>query len=83
MMPDRLGMSSDDKKTSPAPKSSRPGAAVPAAGLIDEVNVPIVPLLLGAGERLFDRLGRAAPRLEQVRVVEAPGVTPVTYRVIR
>lgn len=54
-----------------------------AAGLVDEVNVSIVPLLLGAGERLFDRLGSAAPRLEQVRVIEAPGVTHVKYRVIR
>ncbi len=54
-----------------------------AAGLVDEVNVSIVPLLLGAGERLFDRLGGAAPRLEQVRVIEAPGVTHVKYRVIR
>ena len=54
-----------------------------AAAWIDEVNVSIVPLLLGAGERLFDRLGRSAPRLEQVRVIEAPGVTHVKYRVIR
>ncbi len=54
-----------------------------AAGLIDEVNVSIVPLLLGAGERLFDRLGGAAPRLEPVRVIEAPGVTHLKYRVIR
>jgi dihydrofolate reductase len=54
-----------------------------AAGLIDEVNVSIVPLLLGEGERLFDRLGSAAPPLEQVRVIEAPGVTHVKYRVIR
>jgi dihydrofolate reductase len=54
-----------------------------AAGLVDEVNVSIVPLLLGAGERLFARLGSTAPRLEQVRVIEAPGVTHVKYRVIR
>jgi dihydrofolate reductase len=54
-----------------------------AAGLVDEVNVSIVPLLLGAGERLFDRLGGGAPRLEPVRVIEVPGVTHVRYRVIR
>jgi dihydrofolate reductase len=54
-----------------------------AAGLIDEVNVSIVPLLLDAGERLFDRLDAGAPRLEQVRVIEAPGVTHIKYRVIR
>ena len=40
-----------------------------AAGMFDEVNVSIVALLLGAGERLFDRLCSGAPRLEQVRVI--------------
>ncbi|TMQ11088.1 MAG: dihydrofolate reductase [Deltaproteobacteria bacterium] len=52
-----------------------------AAGLVDEVNVSIVPLLLKAGERLFDRLGSAERKLEQVRVIEAPGVTHIRYRV--
>jgi dihydrofolate reductase len=54
-----------------------------AAGWVDEVNVSLVPLLLGAGERLFDNLGDARPRLEQVRVVEAPDVTHLKYRVVR
>jgi len=54
-----------------------------AAGALDEVNVSMVPLVLGAGERLFDNLGARAPRLEQVRVVEAPGVTHVRYRVVK
>jgi dihydrofolate reductase len=52
------------------------------AGYVDEVNVSLVPLLLGAGERLFDNLGAAVPRLEQVRVVEAPDVTHIKYRVV-
>jgi len=51
------------------------------AGHVDEVNVSLVPLLLGAGERLFDNLGDALPGLEQVRVVEAPDVTHLKYRV--
>src|SRR5439155_25284316 len=54
-----------------------------AAGWVDEVNVSLVPLLLGAGERLFDNLGDALPRLEQVRVVEASDVTHLKYRVVR
>jgi dihydrofolate reductase len=52
------------------------------AGLVDEVNVSLVPLLLGGGERLFDDLGDARPELEQIRAVEAPGVTHVKYRVV-
>ena len=50
-----------------------------AAGLLDEVEVSLVPVLLGGGERLFDNLG-ADVKLEQVRAIEAPGVTHITYR---
>jgi dihydrofolate reductase len=52
-----------------------------AAGLVNEINLSIAPLLLGAGERLLDNLGDPAPRLEQTRVVEGPGVVHVRYRV--
>ena len=54
-----------------------------AAGLIDEMNIHVAPILLGAGARLFDNLGGAAVKLEQVRAVEAPGVTHLKYRVVR
>jgi dihydrofolate reductase len=47
------------------------------AGLVDELHVPVVPLLLGAGERLFDDLGDAADRYECVAVVPGEGVTHV------
>jgi dihydrofolate reductase len=50
-----------------------------AAGLVDEFELAVVPLLLGDGERLLDGVGDL--RLEQVRVVEAPGVTHLRYRV--
>jgi hypothetical protein len=40
-----------------------------------------VPVLLGDGARLFDNLGNAEVQLEQVRAVEAPGVTHLKYRV--
>ena len=51
------------------------------AGLVDEAGVSLVPIFLGAGERLFDNLGDDAPMLDQIRAVEAPGVTHLKYRV--
>lgn len=53
-----------------------------AAGLLDELELHVVPVLLGAGARLFDNLGDAKPRLEQVRAVEAPGVSHLKYRAL-
>jgi dihydrofolate reductase len=52
-----------------------------AAGLLDELELHIVPVLLGDGARVFDNLGGAEIQLEQVRAVAAPGVTHVKYRV--
>lgn len=51
------------------------------AGLLDEFELHIAPVLLGAGERLFADVG--SPELRQVRVIEAPGVTHVKYLVVR
>jgi dihydrofolate reductase len=51
-----------------------------AAGLLDEMLISVVPVFLGEGSRLFDNLGDARPRLKQVQVVEAPGVTHIRYR---
>ena len=53
------------------------------AGLIDEMHISLVPILLGDGARLFDNLGGAEVGLECTRAVEAPGVTHLTYRVVR
>ena len=50
------------------------------AGLLDELHVHVVPLLLGAGERLLANLDPRKVTLEQVRAVEGPGVTHVKYR---
>jgi dihydrofolate reductase len=54
-----------------------------AAGLLDELQLDVVPVLLGAGTRLFEQLPVAELRLEPLRVVEAPGVTHLSYRVVR
>jgi dihydrofolate reductase len=53
-----------------------------AAGLFDEIQLHVAPVLLGGGVRLFDGAVPDAPRtLRRIRVVESPtGVTHVTYR---
>jgi dihydrofolate reductase len=50
-----------------------------AAGLLDEMVISVVPVILGGGARLFDNLGDAQPKLEQVQAIEAPGVTHIRY----
>lgn len=53
------------------------------AGLVDEVGVYLVPVLLGGGVRFFDDLGDGRIELERTRVVEAPGVTHLRFRVLK
>jgi dihydrofolate reductase len=51
------------------------------AGPLDEIWVAVVPLLLGGGVRLFDHIGGPV-RLETIGVVDSPGVTHLSYRVV-
>jgi dihydrofolate reductase len=53
------------------------------AGLVDELELHLVPLLLGGGERLLDNIGGALPGLEQIRAVPGSGVTHLKYRAVR
>jgi dihydrofolate reductase len=50
-----------------------------AAGVLDEIVLDVAPILLGAGERLFD--GVADPGLTPVEVLESPLATHIRYRV--
>lgn len=54
-----------------------------AAGLVDEIRLQLVPVLMGDGLRLFDGPGGGSIELELRRVVEAPGVTHLSYRVVK
>jgi dihydrofolate reductase len=52
-----------------------------AAGVLDEIQIHLIPVLLGEGRRLFEHLGADHIELEPVRVVDGPGVTHLRYRV--
>jgi dihydrofolate reductase len=52
-----------------------------AAGLLDELYLHVVPVVLGAGERLLQDVGD--PGLEPVAVTASPTVTHIRYRIVR
>jgi dihydrofolate reductase len=54
-----------------------------SAGLLDELRLNVIPVLLSGGTRLFAGGAGAGKTLEQTDVVAAPGVTHLTYRVVR
>ena len=49
------------------------------ADLVDEMEINLVPIFLGDGERLFDHLGAGNPQFAHVRTVAAPGVTHLNF----
>ena len=53
------------------------------AGLLDEIELHLVPILFGDGRRLFEHLGVKLRELERIRVLEGEaGVTHLRYRVL-
>lgn len=54
-----------------------------AAGLVDEMEIHVVPLLLGSGERLLDGLGGSGLMLEPIRTLAGPGVAHLKYRIVK
>jgi dihydrofolate reductase len=53
------------------------------AGLLDELQIDLVPVLLGQGIRLFELVGIEPIELETTTVIEAPGVTQLHFRVAK
>ena len=55
-----------------------------AAGVLDELEIHLIPVLFGQGRRLFDNLRPEHIELERTRILEGEaGVTHVHYRVQR
>jgi dihydrofolate reductase len=54
-----------------------------SAGVLDEVQLHLVPTILGEGRRLFEGIGSEPHEFELVRNIEGPGVTHLRYRVVR
>ena len=55
-----------------------------AAGLLDELELHLVPVLLGQGRRMFDNLAPEHIELQRTRIIEGEdGVTHMHYRVAR
>ena len=55
-----------------------------AAGVLDELEIHLIPVLLGQGRRLFDNLPPEHIELERTRILEGEGgVTHLHYRVQR
>jgi dihydrofolate reductase len=50
------------------------------AGLLNEMQIHLVPVFLGGGDRLFDQLGDTRRDLEVERAIHSPAVTHVKYR---
>lgn len=53
------------------------------AGLVDEIHIDVAPLLLGKGVRLFEHLDIEPITLERIRTIAAPGVTHLSYRIVK
>jgi dihydrofolate reductase len=52
------------------------------AGLLDELQIHLAPVLIGEGIRLFDGLDPKGMRLEKTRTLESAGVMHLRYRVL-
>ena len=77
---EQAGASAGDRNVSIAGGASTVRQVI-SAGRLDELYLHIVPVVLGAGERLLEDVGD--PVLEPVKVVASPSVTHINYRIVR
>jgi len=53
------------------------------AGLVDELDIDVAPVILGDGVRLFDHLADRSIKLEKIQAIDAPLVTHMKYHVVK
>jgi hypothetical protein len=66
-------------KTGPSLVGARAAQQYLAAGIVDEMEINLVPTLLGSGERLFDGVGDDLHGLALVRTIATPKVTHLKF----
>ena len=57
------------------------GRELIAAGLVDEIQIHLVPVLFGSGTRMFEDMGIGHLQLEPIEVVDRPLATHIRYRI--
>jgi dihydrofolate reductase len=53
------------------------------AGLVDEMQIHLAPVVLGGGVSLFEGVGAGGLDLEKIRIIDSPEVTHVKFRVVK
>ena len=53
------------------------------AGKVDEIQIHLIPILMGNGIKLFGESGMNAIPLESTRVIDSTGVTHLKYRIVK
>jgi dihydrofolate reductase len=79
---DQAGAAAGDKNVSIAGGASIIRQYL-SAGLLDEIQIHVAPVLLGQGKRLFEGTGGDQIKLETARVVDSPAVTHLKYSVVK
>jgi dihydrofolate reductase len=53
-----------------------------AAGLVDELQIHLAPVLFGSGTRMFDELGEGHLKLEPIETIETPAAVHLRFRIV-
>ncbi|MDP8931896.1 MAG: dihydrofolate reductase family protein [Actinomycetota bacterium] len=52
-------------------------------GLLDEIQIHLIPVLLGGGIRLFEDLGPETIELRRTRSIETPNATHLRFEIVK